>query len=836
MNEVKNIQQVESPTVSKRLFTGRITEWLAIAILLILPFLVYFPVSSGFATFAGYDHTGINQPLKQEAFETLRSGDLPLWEHRLDRGIPLFAEGEAGIFYPLNVLFLIPGDFLTIYNIVLLLLISAGGLLFYWWVRRLGVGTYAAFIGGAAHQWGATINFNKANMNILEGYILAPLLMLLLEPFIQKSDKPWFRAIGIAVVFASMLFAGQAQYVVYTGLFALVYIALRTIFAGRDRLKILLSMAGPFFAGAFLGLGLAAVQLFPTLELIPLSERGPGALAETFATHGLWLSPSRLFATFIFPAYHFSLDHFLPYLSTTCWVGPVPILLAGYAIRFRKKIDNPVLIPLMIAGLIFLWLGMGANAPLAGEITAWGPLGSFRGHGRLTGYFALAILVLMSIGLDTLLKTPTTEPGEYVRKQRTLPLFTVQLVIMALLTIPFITHRAEYLETRIALGLMLSFLAIFFAALLVGHILHSRKPVAVAIFLIVAMQIIGFQATSSETILARSEWNANLADIITIRDDSYNSNEATYIAMRTRASVRLHSRVLAQGVRAFEPGSHQHIDHLGSANVGIMEDLTVCNIDLPLELARWEWLMHRELWPMVDSTTGPLPIRETNLLKILGVNWIVTENGELEVDGFDRLTDESWSNSGVPYYINKREAPVLPRALYWNWTGTDTWTGGYEPDSQYEIDTRAEFVEFLESHDNYEIGSIAFLEGYAAEPEPLTWIGERRTSAIMGDWESPTTWSGTVTTSHDGIFVLRDQWYPGWEVTVNGQPSPLLRANLVFKAVEVNAGSQKVVFQYRPLWLKAGWLVTVMTLLILAGMFWAQCRGTVVLQRMRAQR
>jgi hypothetical protein len=75
----------------------------------------------------------------------------------------------------------------------------------------------------------------------------------------------------------------------------------------------------------------------------------------------------------------------------------------------------------------------------------------------------------------------------------------------------------------------------------------------------------------------------------------------------------------------------------------------------------------------------------------------------------------------------------------------------------------------------------------------------------------------TAETRTDAFLLLADTFYPGWRAEIDGRPTPIYRANLAVRAVQLPAGRHDVRFVYEARAFDAGLRITVSALAILVG-------------------
>ncbi|MCC7161806.1 MAG: YfhO family protein [Anaerolineae bacterium] len=70
-----------------------------------------------------------------------------------------------------------------------------------------------------------------------------------------------------------------------------------------------------------------------------------------------------------------------------------------------------------------------------------------------------------------------------------------------------------------------------------------------------------------------------------------------------------------------------------------------------------------------------------------------------------------------------------------------------------------------------------------------------------------------VTAPADSLLVLSENYYPGWQAAVDGQPIEIIRADSNLRAVPVSEGLHLIEFWYDPLSFKLGAIITLLTVI-----------------------
>jgi hypothetical protein len=73
-------------------------------------------------------------------------------------------------------------------------------------------------------------------------------------------------------------------------------------------------------------------------------------------------------------------------------------------------------------------------------------------------------------------------------------------------------------------------------------------------------------------------------------------------------------------------------------------------------------------------------------------------------------------------------------------------------------------------------------------------------------------------TERPGILVVNEPFFRGWRAWDAGTEVPLLRANVLFRAVALPAGKHEIVMEFSPLSWRLGWWISVFALLATVGL------------------
>jgi Bacterial membrane protein YfhO len=716
-------------------------------------------------TLANIDLYDSHYPMTWFGFGALREGRLPLWNPWQFAGEPLLAAYYAGLFYPLNALYLfVSVPFGIEISGVLHMLLGACGIAAL--AQRLRIDWPGAVLAAFTFVWSGWFVFSANQPRILSAMAWMPWTCWLVDRVLAGQRRAGF---ALALGIAAQLLIGDAEHVLHGWLAAALLAALRLgqlawRGAWRDALARGALCAGCLLAGA----GLAAFQLLPTAELVSQSARGAADFdVRNAISQGLIIPRNFL----------------LQAAQTRHWVtaGVLP-LVAGLLALGRGRGAVP-------------WL-LGACAALLGAQLCFGgalfrlyhelPFADlFRRPYKFLDLYAFGQALLTGLALARLSDQAGLPRGRLWRDPRWL---AAVLGTASLLIFMYRSDRGN------------PWLAALLLALVLYGALDGARLRRVAVLLIAGVQLASLFFGSSNTYVRPIH-----------RPETLAAQREIFPVVRARgdqARVYLSPRLWSV------PGF--------SLKQGMLNGVGVVNDYEPLALARYaEYFGAVSPWRSPDGLfngryrlIGDTPWR---LLDLTGTRFYVLRRGE---EAAVRMSQQPPAPDGGGFRkIAEGEiqaferAAALPRA-WWVPRERDVSSAAAALSALRSsgFDPRQEVI--------LERAPGAERPGGRPSAQEATEAGELAASAQVAiQAYAPEQVEISLLAPRAGWLVLSDLYYPGWVATVNGDPAQIERANHLFRAVRVAAGPSTVRFSYRPASLRRGALVSLASALLLAALF-----------------
>jgi hypothetical protein len=377
-------------------------------LILVAPFVLMAPVwLAGKAIYWGTPSTQF-VPWWWQAWQTLQSGELPLWNPLVGMGAPLFANYQSALLYPPTWIYFglaaIGGLSAMAWGqaiLVALHLAWAGwgmGLL----IRRFGKSELAQTVGGLAFGLSGYLVARAHFLSINAAVAWLPWILLAAYDLVHypRNKRALLR---LALLLALQWLAGHAQIAWYTLLLTIAWTAFWAWQTGRcqslGRSAVRFGMAG------LLAFGLSAAQLLPTAEYLLNSQRATQVDFTRSATYSFW--PWRLIGlvapNFFGNPAQGNYNGYGNFWEDAIYVGLLPLLLAIAAIWWaRKQTKQKSLIAFLLGliGISFI-LALGNNTPVFEWLYKYAPtFALFQSPTRFTIWLVFALAMLAALAVD----------------------------------------------------------------------------------------------------------------------------------------------------------------------------------------------------------------------------------------------------------------------------------------------------------------------------------------------------------------------------------------------------------------------------------------------------
>jgi hypothetical protein len=236
-------------------------------------------------------------PWQSSVIDSLRYGNLPVWNPLNGMGAPLAANYQLGCFYPLNWILYIIGAIggtswiawgYSLLIIIHLVWAGAGMILL---MRQLEVGNLGQAVAGISMGLCGFLIGRLGFFSMIWAAVWIPWVLLyagkIAKPIItnQRQNGSWINH-GLVICLAMQLLAGHAQLTWYTWMLVAAWVMVGG--AIQKRWHKLLLATGKLALAIIIALVISAIQLLPTAEYLSQSQRAGSVAYEGAMTYSFW--------------------------------------------------------------------------------------------------------------------------------------------------------------------------------------------------------------------------------------------------------------------------------------------------------------------------------------------------------------------------------------------------------------------------------------------------------------------------------------------------------------------------------------------------------------------
>ena len=719
---------------------------------------------------------------------TFADGYFPLWNPYHFSGHPTIADPQSLIFTPTLALFayLSPKASMFAFDAAVYAHLLMGGLATGMLCLRRGFGAPAALLAAVMFMMGGSAAARLQHTGMIVSYSFLPLALLALEESLDRRSMLLALGFGGAV---GLMALGRDQIAFFGCLLLLGAAATHALHTGRP-LTWLKEHWLRLLVMATTGVAIVAVPVLLTLQFLKSSNRPE--IGYGLAVMGSL--PPQSFATLLFPNVFGTLDNGVNY-----W-GPGPLTVPDGS-----------------------WTDRSINYVFAGTLPAllllWHGLAGRRALGRGTRFFAIVATVALvyALGRFTPLFEPLFDllPGVDLYRRPADATFVLNFafaMLAAALLDRFCREGLPKLRVPGAASPVLIALATLcvVGALAIsldlsvkaGRTAYALREILAGLAIAAAGILVMLRATTPRgRLLAATAIAAITSGELVLRhaasaiDGEPAAYYSAYGAMSPSERAGLAALKNAIAERKSE-GARPRVEILGLAhgwqNVSMIEKLEDTLGYNALRIADYEQLtgsgenavdLHLRQFP--ETFRG----WRSRLANLLGLEFVVLgrpiESLPSDYPRPDEVT-EIYGGPGIYVYHLGNAAPrayVASKLI--SVDEGDVIESGEMPDFDRAHEALIDERSVKDLHGKYGLDR----NGEPAQGEALVRIVsyKRNFVIIQADTDKP------------GVLVLHDLYYPGWEATIDDQPVPVLRMNLLFRGVELPRGRHIVTFRFNPL-------------------------------------